>query len=404
MQKKLLGMAVAAALAVPTAVLAQSAVTISGTFKVGVDQIKIDNPCEGAPFNFFTGTGCSFQPAATGANRAGLKTKETRVTDNSSQIHFNVTEDLGGGMAGIAKLDMRFAPDEGGGTANASGNTWVGIRGAGFGTVTIGRHDLHYGKQPDDVPVKGALMASSVSLMDYAAAGTVAIANTTRTPNVVRWDSPAWGGFNITAAYSTSPVANEADMATGGTGGSAWNVNPSFTAPNFQIGFSMWDQKGDTAAIANEQESQVVYGFFRFGAFKVGAAYKMDEVSGNLGRLSKRKAWTVPVSWTAGRHTIAATYTLADDDDELGSDTGAKMYAAMYAFDFSKRTSISLTYAKIDNKAFAAYDLFTNCGATAVSPTTGVATKAVGAFGSVNSCSNLGEDPTLIAITLRHTF
>src|SRR5687767_5266590 len=80
MQKKLLGMAVAAALAVPTAVLAQSAVTISGTFKVGVDHQSVGDK----------------NPARTG------KKSEFRVVDNSSQIHFNVTEDLGGGMAAIA--------------------------------------------------------------------------------------------------------------------------------------------------------------------------------------------------------------------------------------------------------------------------------------------------------------
>ena len=382
MQKKLLGMAVAAALAVPTAVLAQSAVTISGTFKVGVDQYKISNP---------------------GAARAGLKTDEIRVTDNSSQIHFNVTEDLGGGMAAIAKLDLRFAPDAGGGADNASGNTWVGVRGAGFGTLTFGRHDLHYGKQPDDVPVKGALMASSVSIMDYAASGFIPIANTTRTPNVIRWDSPNWGGFNITAAYSTNPLggaAVESDLAAGGTGGSGWNINPSFTAPNFQIGFSMWDAKGDTAGPTNEQESQVVYGFFRFGGIKVGAAYKMDEVSGNAGKISDRKAWAVPLSWSGGPHTVAFTYSQADDDDAafIGPDSGAKMFAALYAFDFSKRTSISLTYAKIDNKPNAAYDFFTNCNINFA----GV--KASGSFGSANSCTADGEDPQLIALTLRHPF
>lgn len=377
MQKKLLGMAVAAALAVPTAVLAQSAVTISGTFKVGVDQLKIKEPA---------------------AARAGLKTDEIRVTDNSSQIHFNVTEDLGGGMAGIAKLDLRFAPDEGGTANNATGNTWVGIRGAAFGTLTIGRHDLHYGKQPDDVPVKGALMASSVSLIDYAAAGFIPIANTTRTPNVIRWDSPNWGGFNITAAYSTSPFSNEADLATGGTGGSAYNINPSFTAPNFQIGFSMWDAKGDTLTIANEQESQSVYGFFRFGGIKVGAIYKMDEVSGSAGKISDRKAYALPVSWSAGPHTLAGTVSIADEDDTLGADTGAKMYAFMYAYDFSKRTSISFTYSMIENDSSAGYDFFTNCTLSAIGA------KTLGAFGSANSCSQLGEDPQLMAVTLRHTF
>jgi predicted porin len=377
MQKKLIGMAVAAALAVPTVVLAQSAVTISGTFKVGVDNYKIK------------------QPAAA---RAGLKTNETRVTDNSSQIHFNVTEDLGGGLAGIAKLDLRFAPDEGGTANNASGNTWVGIRGAGFGTLTVGRHDLHYGKQPDDTPVKGALMASSVSLMDYAAAGFIPVANTTRTPNVVRWDSPAWGGLNVTAAYSTSPFAIESDLAAGGTGGSAWNINPSFTGPNFQVGLSLWDAKADAGSIAQEQESQVIYGFMRFGPFKVGAAMNQAEITGTAGKISDRRAWTIPVSWTMGRNTIAGHFTKADEDDTLGGGTGAKMYAVAYSFDFSKRTAISFTYAMIKNDDSAAYDFFTNCSASS----TGA--KTTGGFGSANACVGLGEDPQLMAVTLRHAF
>lgn len=374
MQKKLLGMAVAAALAVPTAVLAQSAVTISGTFKVGVDSYKIKEP---------------------GAGRAGLKTRETRLTDNSSQIHFNITEDLGGGLAAIAKLDQRFQPDGGGSADNASGNTWVGIRGAGFGTVTLGRHDLHYGKQPDDTSVKGALMASSISLMDFAAAGSVAIAGATRTHNVIRWDSPNWGGVNVTAAYSTNPTAaSEADLGAGGLGGNAWNLNPSFTGPNFQVGLSVWNQKADAPSATNgKQKSNVLYGFMRFGAIKAGAAFHQAEIESTAaggGKVSDRDAFTIPVSWTAGRNTIAGHFTQARDDDAIAGDQKAKMYAVSYAYDFSKRTAISFTYAQIKNEAGAAYDLFTN--------------KTPAGFGSTNSAVAAGEDPQLLAVTVRHAF
>jgi predicted porin len=350
MQKKLLGMAVAAALAVPTAVLAQSAVTISGTFKVGVDRQSVGDK----------------NPARTG------KSSEIRVVDNSSQIHFNVTEDHGGG------------------TDNASGNTWVGIRGAGFGTLTLGRHDLHYGKQPDDVPVKGALMASSVSLMDFAGGGKVAVANATRTPNVIRWDSPAWGGFNVTAAYSTNPIGGpaESEMASG-TSGSGWNINPSFTAANFQVGLSLWDAKADAPGATTEQESQVVYGFMRFGAIKVGAAFHRAELTNQTtgAKASDRDAFTIPVSFTAGRNTFAAHFTQAGEDDVIGGGSKARMIALMYAMDFSKRTSLSFTAAQITNESAAAYDFFTQA-----------------AFGGAAAVSQAGEDPRMFAVTLRHTF
>jgi predicted porin len=393
MQKKMLGMAVAAALALPTAVLAQSAVTISGTFKVGVDSYKIKDPSAAGDVSIA---------------RAGNNTRETRVTDNSSQIHFNVTEDLGGGLSGIAKLDLRFAPDEGGTANNASGNTWVGIRSTGFGTLTIGRHDLHYGKQPDDVPTKGALMASSVSLMDYAVGGMVAVANATRTPNVIRWDSPNFGGINVTAAYSTSPGGIDNDLTHGDSGGKAWNINPSFTGPNFQVGYSHWDQKNDgsealVTTASMEQKSDVLYGFMRFGPFKVGAAINKSSVDIANTEISDRTNWTIPVSWTMGRNTVAATFTQAGEDDTFvagGDDTKARMISVMYAFDFSKRTSLSFTYSQIKNEANAAYDMFTNCGAPAAT----LATKTTGGFGSTGSCTNFGEDPQLMAVTLRHTF
>ena len=57
MQKKLLAVAVAGALASPLA-MAQSAVTISGTFKVGIDNYRISNP---------------------GAAHAGTNSSETRL-------------------------------------------------------------------------------------------------------------------------------------------------------------------------------------------------------------------------------------------------------------------------------------------------------------------------------------
>jgi hypothetical protein len=169
MNKKLLAVAVASALAVPVTASAQ--VAISGIFKVGISSIS---------------TGGTETP-----NRAN--SSQLRVDDNSSRILFNVTEDLGGGLAAIGQLDLRFAPDQASAapTSNpiGSGNTYVGLRSTSWGTISLGRWDLHYGNQPDDLASKaGALMGSSVSLMDFQLNGTgtaqtAAVANATRTAN-----------------------------------------------------------------------------------------------------------------------------------------------------------------------------------------------------------------------------
>jgi predicted porin len=373
MQKKLLALAVAGVLAAPAVAMAQSAVTISGVAKMSIDNYKIDSPSTVAPVG--------------GPAHAGTNTSENRLTDNNSRLIFGITEDIGGGMAGIAQIDMRYTPDAG--TIAASGNTWVGLRGSSWGTVTLGRHDLHYGKQPDDLPVKaGALMGSSVSLMDYVANGTP-IANTTRTNNVLRYDSPNWSGFAFTAAYSTNPTAVEGDLASSVRKGNAYTFNPSYTASNFAVGWSYWNQKADGGGSLSDQKSNVFYGYYTVAGFKVGAAINDSKVeNGTTGvKQFDRRAWTIPVSWTSGSHNIYAHYTKAKEDKVVGSGSDAKMIALAYVYDLSKRTSVGLTYAKIDNSSRAAYNFFSSLTSS-----------------GVNNLVANGEDPRLLSLTVRHAF
>jgi predicted porin len=361
MQKKLLAVAVAGALLAPAAAMAQSSVTISGIFKVGIDNYRISDSA-----------------------RAGHKS-ETRITDNSSRMIFGITEDLGGGLSGIAQLDARFQPDDAGGGFAESGNTWVGVRSASMGTLTFGRHDLHYGKQPDDTAaLAGALMAASVSLMDHINAGPVA--NATRTPNVIRYDTPNWSGFAATVAYSTNGAGNEADLGSAVRKGSAWNFNPSYTSGPFQVGFSHWRQKAD--GVDAEQTSNSLYGFYRFGAFKVGLGFNQAENELAGVTTGDRNAWTVPVTWTAGQHHVAGHYTKAGENDAVAGEDGAKMMAIAYSYLLSKRTAMGVTFAKITNDGTSAYNFFTNTGG----------------LGSTGSTMTAGEDGRLMAFTVRHAF
>jgi predicted porin len=242
--------------------------------------------------------------------------------------------------------------------------------------------------------------------MDYQLNGTgtaqtAAVANATRTANVIKWDSPTWGGFAVTAAYSTSPLAasSEGDMAvtTAGTksdGGQGINLKATFTGANWQVGASMWDAKAEanTAATAPwEQSSTAFWGYMRFGGFKVGAAVNMADLTNNLGvKTSDRQSYTIPVSYVTGPHNFYAHYTVADSDKATqftGLDTKATMMAFAYVYDLSKRTSVGLTYAQIDNGAAANFNFFTG-----------------GSLGSADANPGRGEDLSLIQATLRHAF
>ncbi len=399
MKKKLLAVAVAGALAAPGLALAQSSVTISGVFKASLESLRIGSP---------------------NAPRAGLNTSENRVADDSSRILFNVVEDLGGGLQAIGQADLRM-PMASGNVVAMSGNTHVGLRSARLGRIFVGRQDVHYGNTESDMSVlAGDLRADSISLMAYMANG-VAIANATRTPNIIHYTTPNFGGFTAIVAYSTGPTgsatgqpnvsnvggpaavgataAQQSDLASGIRKGNAVNINPNYAASNWQVGYSYWNMKPDggqtiSASPAQlDQRSNKLYGSFKIAGFKIGLAWDKSRLRGNTGATAglvtnDRTAWSLPISYIMGNNGFHFHYTKARDDKATAIQDGAKMVALSYQYTLSKRTSVGLTYAKITNDAGAAYNFFTST--------------SLG--NSAGSAITAGEDPRMFAGTIRHAF
>jgi predicted porin len=370
MNKRLLAVAVAGAFAAPTAAFAQSSVTISGYIKGGFESFKLGN-CAGAG-----------------------RCSQTGVTDDSSQIQFNVTESLGGGLDAIAQMNMRFTNDAG--TAiTATGNTHVGLRSKSWGRIFVGRQDLHYFNRESDLTVRGPLRADSVALLAFVSpaggGATQSIAGATRTPNVVHYTTPNWGGFTLIVAYSANAgAAAEADLGTTVRAGRAWNLNPNFAGSNWQIGYSYWTSKpdgGGATLATGDQRGDRLYGSYRWGGFKLGLAWDKSRIRAvGGGDIARRSAWSIPASYSWGPHSVHAHYTKAGNDKTTAADDAATMFAISYGYDLSKRTSAALTYARINNKAGAAYQLFTSTSL------------------GIGRATIAGEDPRMWGVTLRHQF
>lgn len=367
MNKKLVAVAVAGLFAAPVAALAQSSVTISGFLKGGVENTKYNG-------------------------RAG-NSGQTAVVDDSSRIIFNIVEDLGGGLQAIGQMDYRGSIDNG--ALAATGNNHVGLRSKSWGRIFFGRQDLHYFNRESDMTAKASLRSDSISLLAFAGGGGQAIAGATRTANVIHYTTPNWGGFTMIAAYSSNATGPDADIGSGVRKGTAWNLNPNMAGSNWQVGYSYWTSKQDAGAntlAAGDQRADRLYGSYTFPmGLKIGLAWDKSKIKGALSgvELSKRTAWSFPVSYTWGNHSIHAHYDKASNDKSTAVDDAANMFAIAYAYDLSKRTSASVAYARINNKAGGAYNFFTAAGAPALGG--GVATAA-------------GEDPRLWAFTLRHAF
>ena len=418
MNKKLLAVAVAGALAVPGVALAQSSVTISGTLKASLQQFKISN---------------------MSAARGSVNNSQTLIHDDSSRVIFNVVEDLGGGLQAIGQWDWRIALDQHVNAANApaasvpgapndnvGGNTHIGLRSKQWGRIFFGQQDVHYFGRESDLTVKNDLQSDSISLLAYVAgaglAANTAIAGATRTRNMVHYTTPNWGGFSGIIAYSFNPTAPENDLGSGGRKGYAWNVAPTFEGRNFTIGYSYWSQRADLAtgtAVGNgaNQRGDRLFGSYRWGGFRIGLAWDRSKVNneGNSAAVSaplifaagastevaKRDAWSIPIEYTWGPHWIGGHYTKANNDKatDCGRMTvaacaagldkdSAKMWAIGYNYSMSKRTSFGFTYAQISNDTGAAYVPFTGNGA----------------LGSVPHTTLPGEDPRFWSMTIRHTF
>ena len=370
MQKKIIALAVAGL--VSGSAFAQSTVTISGLVRMSVEQYKLSSVPAG------------FDSSA-----------ENRVSDQSSMIVFSGKEDLGSGMYAGFVIDNRFSPDAG--AFAAGGNTNINIGGT-WGQVAVGRQDLHYGTAIESY--KAYTLQNILSNGIFAQVAGNAIANATRTPNVVMYNSPNMSGFTVRLAGSTAFRAGEATgvRAAGAADpgkGSATNLALNYANGPIVAGYSYWrgtTEGGKTAALAgaDQRGDTLQFGYTFPMGVKLGIAWNKSTLDTTAGEAS-RTAWVLPVSYEFGANQVAFTYAKANNLSggfmANNSDTGANAYTLAYSRMLSKRTNLGVSYTRLDNKSRATYDLF-----------------AIGANGGTTTAAVAGADVTQFAVNMNHAF
>jgi len=356
MQKKLIAAALAGLLAAPA--FAQSNVTISGIFRGSFDRHTL------------TGTGNDTM---------------TRVSDQSSAIVFRTTEDLGGGLQAFGQLDVRFLVDGGaaGGGISSAGNTQMGLQSKSWGRFALGLSDLHYHE------LEGGTRTASRAgpLQSFIGHGIMsqvrglAIANTTRTPNVMMWDSPNWNGFTARLAYSSSYVTASTEgvsnAAPGNPGdGDAWTGALRYGNGPWLAGLSYWNadtESGVAGAAHTAQRSTRLWGSYLFPmGLSIGLGWDRSTldvaangVAGAVGAgKTARSAWMIPVTYAWGPHKVYATYARAGSasGSHIAAGTGgnykAHSWRIGYDYAFSKRTNAGVFYTTVNNSTLGTYNMF----------------------------------------------
>jgi predicted porin len=297
------------------------------------------------------------------------------VTNNNSFIGFKGSEDLGGGMKAVWQLETNIQPDGSRSNATDAGvfygtrNSFLGLAG-GFGTVVAGTHDTPYKMATGSLDVFVGTLGDYNAIFGNAAGNASAVFDL-RTGNTIAYLSPKFGGFDVKAAYvSGLEVAEPAGQNTA----SAYSLSGTYTnGPLFvtaayekhnDVGGTTTAQACNVGAVCLgagtlSQDAMKIGAGYKFGDLKLGAIY--EKIDADTGIALAHDTWGVNAAYGIGAITLKASFATASDIENAAgvevANTGADMWALGVDYSLSKRTTVQLTYANMDNDSAGTWDL-----------------------------------------------
>lgn len=350
MNKKLLALAVAGALASPLAAQAQTAnVTMYGTFRLALESTDLKD--------------------------VG---RSNHIDSWSSRWGIRGVESLGGGLNGIFQFEAGLNLDNPGGVVvDFPGSSvryqvitireaWAGLNG-GFGTIKMGAGLTPY----DDVLGMDHLLLAngfeglttlggganpaisrSGNFTNYGNTGPVSVSNTVgqacnnstnwdaRYGESIRYDSPNFSGLTFATQFAFLGENATGFKCKGWDSAVIYNNGPIEAALTYarHIDFQQYDGNAWRAHAA-----------YNFGFLKVLGAYERMSYDGNNGSVGEGKAryYSIGVTAPIGPGVLTGQYhnrdkgvtTSATAVTEI-ADGGGKAYSVSYKYGFSKRTYV----------------------------------------------------------------
>lgn len=291
MKKSLIALAVMAA---SGAAMAQSNVTLYGIVDLWVGSVKdgID-----AKSNTLMESG------GVSGSRWGLKG----------------SEDLGGGLKAVFKIESGFKADTGAGNSGPNRQTYVGLAG-GFGEVTIGNV---YSAMDDILGASNSGFDSALSASNDVLA--VNAVYNDKPKNAFKYVSPDFGGFSGGFSYSldesTTTKTNQTDFSL------SYSAGP--IAANFA-----YEVQGDASG-SEDLKLTALNGSYDFGMAKLLASFGQAKI-GDEKATDYQIGVDVPLSSAL---TLSAGFARSEDNAAAGDEerTG---YGIAAAYSLSKRTTV----------------------------------------------------------------
>jgi predicted porin len=316
MQRKIIALAIASALAAPVVAMADSVgnVALYGQVNVSADR------------------------NSSGANPS---TNSNSLTNNSSRLGVRGSEDLGDGLAGIFQAEGGVDIATGGYSFNR--NTFLGLKSADFGTAVAGNHDSAYKLATRELDLFAYIVAAdNEGLNGVALMGS---GHDVRRTNSLNYMSPSMGGFGLNVSLAQAQAGFGKSVSVAGTYGMEG-----------MMATLAYDKADKLNATSNEAKAIKLGGSYAMDAFKVNAVVEKATTTPQAG--ADTKGTNV---YLGGQYSLSAMDAIKLAYTKRGNtavapaaDNNAKQVTLGYDHGMSKRTSIYALYNKITQAGNAA--------------------------------------------------
>jgi predicted porin len=319
MQKKLIAVAVVAALTAPMA--SQAEMKIYGRAHVSVDQLD-DGTDSG-----------------------------TNVSSNSSRIGFKADKELENGMKALFQAEQEIRYDNGSGADWASRDSFVGLKGD-FGMVRLGYFDTPLKIVRGRADLFGDQIGDARNLTRLKEFGADF---DTRFRNGIHYRTPSFNGLTGDVHYSTN---NSSDTNPPDENKDALSLSVSYKSDTAYVGLAHEERESDD-----------------FSAVRLGAYYDMGDfrITG-LGQWADLKdngdvdTYGVGLRYKMGKTALKGQYYWVDTDD---MDADASMMAIGVDYSLDKSTKVYMAYARTDNDDNAGFSMAGGGHGAQIDPTVG---------------------------------
>lgn len=321
----------------------------------------------------------NLSPAAAGLD---LKSRNS-VDASNSRIGFRGKEDLGGGLRAIWQIESKVRIDTGGDNF-ATRDSFGGLDG-GFGTIRLGNMDTVYKTLGNPLRFLGVESGNFVSIAGIISSTAWGNKNTfhVRQPNSARYDSPKFGGVQISAQYSPDEIRTGNLNAYLASFGVKYEGGPLYLALAHEIHNDMFgysSTSGVPTAVANvdatgtkfhsKDTATRVTAMYSFGQTRVSldaSPLKFQETGGATNHFDNYKNTTWDVAWeqtwggpwkTAVQYGSASAGTCSLVGGAVCDTSGleGKVLNVGGLYSFSKRSGVFALYSRLNNGSSAAYN------------------------------------------------